>query len=201
MMGSIVLIMSVEASSGNAVPEFIQHVGAEVRGIRRALGWTVQMLADASHVSRRMLTQIELGQANPSLVTIDRIARALGTDFAGLTRARPSVAMPDRAVAATRVWEDQRGSEAVLLAATSPATAAELWKWTLAPGVRYDARPDRPGTQEIHHVLSGVLRIESERGALVLATGDSAVIGSDQRYAYINDGAIDAVFHRVVVGA
>ncbi|WP_256725953.1 hypothetical protein [Streptomyces sp. IMTB 2501] len=26
---------------------------------------------------------------------------------------------------------------------------AELWRWTLAPGGRYDAEPDRPGAQEI----------------------------------------------------
>jgi proteic killer suppression protein len=38
-------------------------------------GLTVQELADAAGLSRRMLTQIELGQANPSLVTLDRVAR------------------------------------------------------------------------------------------------------------------------------
>lgn len=63
---------------------FLDRVGRRVRDLRKEWGWTIQRLADEASLSRRMLTQIELGQANPSLATIDRIAHALEVSFADL---------------------------------------------------------------------------------------------------------------------
>lgn len=184
------------------MPEFVLRVGEKVRALRQERDWTVQQLADAAEVSRRMLTQIELGQANPSLVTIDRIARALGADFASLAQPEPAAGTtPQASSEATKVWRDEHGSEAVLLGATTGAAAAELWRWTLAPGARYDARPDRTGAQEIHHIASGALTLETEHGQIVLAAGETAAIRSDQHYAYLNTSATTTVFYRVVTGA
>lgn len=199
-----------ETGPGRAAPKFIMRVGARVRAMRQERQWTVQQLADVAEVSRRMLTQIELGQANPSLVTIDRIARALDTHFANLARPEPIAAVSPPNADPTPVWSDGSGSEAVLLGATStneqasPAPAGtntELWRWTLASGERYDAQPDQAGAQEIHHVLSGKLTIETTSGFIALSAGESAVIRSDRQYSYINEGPADAVFHRVVTGA
>ncbi|GAA1057254.1 hypothetical protein GCM10017608_07310 [Agromyces luteolus] len=153
-------------------------------------------MADQADLSRRMLTQIELGQANPSLVTIDRIAAALGTDFAGL--ALPE--SPGDAPASVQVWRGEGSSEALLLAATTPADT-ELWRWTLAPGARYDAQPDKAGAQEIHHVIAGELALVTREASRTLVAGDTTVIFSDQPYSYVNPGETDVVFFRVVSGA
>ncbi|WP_165968242.1 helix-turn-helix domain-containing protein [Saccharopolyspora elongata] len=191
--------MSSEVDVGsNAAPQFVTRIGGRIRELRKQRGWTVQQLAEASTVSRRMLTQIELGQANPSLATVDRVARALDTDFAAL-------ALPDGDAAGvetegTLVWQAPGGSAALLLGATLDPRA-ELWRWTLAPGERYDAEPDRPGAQEIHHVLAGRLTLALETGPRTLGPGQSAVIASDQQYAYLNDESEPVVFMRVVTGA
>jgi mannose-6-phosphate isomerase-like protein (cupin superfamily) len=145
-----------------------------------------------------MLTDIELGQANPSLATIDRIARALDTDFAAL--ALPGDGHSDAEVEGTLVWQAEDGSQALLLGATSNPRA-ELWRWTLAPAGRYDAEPDRPGAQEIHHVLTGRLTLALETGPEVVGPGQSAIISSDQQYAYLNEASEPLVFMRVVTGA
>jgi transcriptional regulator with XRE-family HTH domain len=179
----------------SSAPHFVARIGGRIRTLRKQRGWSVQQLAEASAVSRRMLTQIELGQANPSLATVDRIARALDSDFAAL-------ALPEGDIEAegTLVWQAQDGSRALLLGATQDPRA-ELWRWILAPGGHYDAEPDRPGAQEIHHVLSGRLTLALETGAQVVSAGQTAVIASDQKYAYVNDEAESVVFVRVVTGA
>lgn len=197
-MCTILLTMGTEAEASNVTPQFVTRIGGRIRALRKQRGWSAQQLAEAGAVSRRMLTDIELGQANPSLATVDRIARALGTDFAAL-------ALPDDGTAATEVegtlvWQAPDGSQALLLGATQEPRA-ELWRWTLAPGGRYDAEPDRPGAQEIHHVLSGRLTLVLEAGPQALGSGQSAVIPSDQDYAYLNQEAEPAVFVRVVTGA
>ncbi|WP_052768752.1 helix-turn-helix domain-containing protein [Streptomyces humi] len=183
---------------GQATQEFVTRIGTRIRTLRKHRGWGVQQLADAAKLSRRMLTDIELGQANPSLATVDRVARALGTDFAAL--ALPQNGAPGTEAEGTLVWEAADGSTALLLAATENPRA-ELWRWTLAPGGRYDAEPDRPGAQEIHHVLAGRLTLVLETGPRVVGPGQSATIPSDQQYAYLNEHTEPAFFMRVVSGA
>ncbi|MFF7411995.1 helix-turn-helix domain-containing protein [Streptomyces lydicus] len=191
--------MSSEVAAGSsATQQFVTRIGGRIRALRKQRGWSVQQLAEASEVSRRMLTQIELGQANPSLATVDRVARALNTDFAAL--ALPEDDAPGAEVEGTVAWQAPDGSQALLLGATHEPRA-ELWRWTLAPGGRYDAEPDRPGAQEIHHVLSGRLTLALQAGPQVLVAGQSAVITSDQEYAYLNEDAEPVVFVRVVTGA
>jgi transcriptional regulator with XRE-family HTH domain len=191
--------MSSESTSDSAATqEFVTRIGRRVRTLRKQRGWGVQQLADAAKLSRRMLTDIELGQANPSLATVDRVALALDTDFAAL--ALPENDAPGTEAEGTLVWEAPDGSTAFLLGATENPRA-ELWRWTLAPGGRYDAEPDRPGAQEIHHVLAGRLTLALETGPQVVGPGQSVTIPSDQQYAYLNEHTEPTVFMRVVSGA
>lgn len=188
-----------EARTGATAP-FLAHLGAEVRRRRKGAGLTVQELADTSGLSRRMLTQIELGQANPSLVTVDRVARALGTDFASLTRdARPEPIAVNAPGAAAGVWSSTAGSSATLQVATQQQPPAELWDWILQPGDRYVAQPDPVGSEELFLVLSGTLTIDVEgMDAVTIRAGGSARLASDRHYAYVNEGRKPVRFVRVV---
>lgn len=55
------------------------HVGAAIRSRRKALGRTMQDVAREADLSQPFLSQIERGQALPSMRSLDRIAHALGT--------------------------------------------------------------------------------------------------------------------------
>ncbi len=189
----------MKPETGATVPAWVAAVGVRIRLLRQDTGWTVQQLADRSDVSRRMLTQIELGQANPSLTTVDRIATALGTDFPGLAlAATPS----DGVVAAdmvqpARIWEGADGSEAVLLGATSSDPRSELWRWTLAGGHSYESAPDADGTEAVVHVLSGHLTIRDDAATVEIPGGETALFRTTGAYAYVNDRAADVRFVRL----
>lgn len=187
-------------TTAGATAEFVTQVGNEVRRRRKQHGLTVQQLADNSGVSRRMLTLIEQGQANPSLATIDKIARAVGTDFATLASgSRPDPVAVHAPGAAPGVWSSQAGSRASLQVATLARPAAELWDWLLQPGDRYDAQPDAPGSEELFLVVAGELTLEVESMEPVsIAAGGSARLASDRQYAYVNNGLEPARFVRVV---
>jgi transcriptional regulator with XRE-family HTH domain len=180
--------------------DFIARLGDQLRVRRKTAGLTVQQLADRSDVSRRMLTSIELGQANPSLVTVDKLARALGTDFASLASdegpAPLTVHAPDTPPG---IWSSPAGSRATLQVATTLHPAAELWDWTLQPGDSYCAEPDPAGSQELFLVLAGTLTIAVEGLAPVTVDrGASARLASDRQYAYENHGPEPVRFVRVV---
>lgn len=189
------------AEDSGATPEFVAHLGKQIRSRRQEQGLTVQQLADQAGVSRRMLTQIELGQANPSLVTVDKLARPLGTDFASLVRTEPTTSRYEvhHPGSAPGVWSSNAGSRAALQVATTHRPPAELWDWTLQAGDHYEAEPDSPGSEELFLVLEGHLTITVTDGPILeLEQGASARIASDRRYTYGNPGSRPTRFIRVV---
>jgi len=187
-------------TEGELAHEFLTEVGLRVRALRADRTMTVQQLADRSQISRRLLTQIELGQANPSLVTITRIARQLGVDFTDLLGAPPAetpieVTDPEHH---TLVWASEAGSTAHLLAATAGHRSADLWRWRLVPGDIYRGHADPAGSQELFYVLAGSLTLTADNQHLVVPAGSSARLRSDRVYSYSASGASAVEFVRTV---
>lgn len=178
---------------------FLARVGSNVRQLRKEHQMTIQQLADAADLSRGMLTQIELGQANPSLVTLDKVAHALTTDFAGLVIDASREALttvPD--AAATPIWSSTAGSRGRLHTTALHRGGPELWTWELAPGDRYRAMPDGPGSEEHYYVISGELTIEtSDAGTAHLTAGHAARLDTHRQYEYANLGSHPCLFVRV----
>lgn len=54
-------------------------VGQKIRNIRKEKGLTIEELAQKIEVSQSMVSQIERGQANPSLDTLWKVSHVLGT--------------------------------------------------------------------------------------------------------------------------
>jgi extradiol dioxygenase family protein/transcriptional regulator with XRE-family HTH domain len=107
--------MTIPASPGRLQDDFLTLVGSRIRDRRKLAGLTVQELADRAGISRRLLTQIEHGQANPSLVTVTGIARALGVDFTDLLDDGPAES-PVTVVGAAHhrlVWHSPGGERGI----------------------------------------------------------------------------------------
>lgn len=56
-----------------------ERVGGRIRDMRRARSFTLVQLAEAAGLSHPFLSQLERGLASPSMASLERIARALGT--------------------------------------------------------------------------------------------------------------------------
>lgn len=180
---------------------FLNQVGSRIRSLRISREMTVQQLADRAEVSRRLLTQIEHGQANPSLVAVTRIARSLGTDFTELlSDALPGEAAIEVVPAEDHllVWTSPAGSTAHLLVSTPGVRAADLWSWVLVPGDSYGGMPDPQGSFELFHVVSGELTLTADDQVVSIAEGESARLRSDRVYRYVNEGSVPTVFLRTV---
>lgn len=193
--------MGVQTNVSDSANEVVARLGRRVRALRKGQSMTVQDLADRSGLSRRLLTQIELGQGNPSLVTVDRIAKIFGVDFAALTAAR------DTAVGslvvydsdhASLIWSSPAGSTAHLLINSEHRGGPELWAWVLNASDQYVASPDPKGSEELFVVAEGELTIVVEEGPMTVRPGGSARLRSDRAYSYENRSDRPVRFHRVV---
>lgn len=180
-------------------PQVLLNVSANLRQARQALGWSQDKLASAAAVSRRMLVNIEGGDSNVSLATLDRLAGALGLSFAELVR--PPAASPQQPVAPVTVWQGRHtDSHASLLQSLSTAgRIVELWAWQLAAGERYDAEADPAGSHEMLYVVAGELELERAGIRHRLGAGDSLTFASDCAYSYLNTGAAPVRFTKNVI--
>ncbi|MFC4909794.1 helix-turn-helix domain-containing protein [Actinomadura gamaensis] len=178
-----------------AEERIIATVARTLRERRADRGMTLVELAGRSGVSRRMLTLIEKGEANPSLGTLERVGRALGLTFAQLVGAEPA---GETAVVAPGAmpapWRSDGGGHGRLAVASDAGN--ELWDWLLAPGDRYDADPDPAGGTEMILVTSGRLTLELGPDRIVLAAGHAVRFASDRPYAYVNDSGRPVRFAR-----
>ena len=175
-----------------ALPELI---GQRVRHERQALRWTLDQLADASGVSRRMLISIEQGVANPSIGILLKVSDALGVGLAALVeQPRQASFSVTRSGTGPVLWSGDAGGRAVLVASTAPPQVVELWDWTLGSGERYAHDGHVVGTRELLHVLRGKVAVEIDGETVPLQPGDAVSFASDVPHAYGNPGTTLARF-------
>lgn len=174
-------------------------IGARVKGERQARGWTLDQLARAASVSRRMVVNVEQGEVNPSVGTLLRLGDALGVGL-------PALVEPPRtqAVTVTRrgegavLWTGSTGGQGILLAGTASPDVFELWDWTLAAGETHESDAHPRGTRELVHVLQGSLTIETAGQTATLHTGDAVSFCGDTDHSYSNRGKRTARFSLAV---
>src|SRR5215217_6365092 len=61
-----------------------ERFGIHVRGLRRERGLTLEGLAERSGVSRAMISKLERGEKNPTLVVAAKVAEGLGVTLSQL---------------------------------------------------------------------------------------------------------------------
>ena len=166
-------------------PKVLEHVGDNVRRYRRLRGMSQDALAEASNVSRRMICNLEAGDANVSLATLDRLAEALDISFADLIRAETRDAGRIEAVAWVGDHPDSKGT---LLATAPTAIETEVWHWSLGPGDSYQAHGHIKGWHEIVYVVEGELMISLAGSETGIAAGDFHAFDRDGPRLYANRG-------------
>jgi len=178
-------------------PRVLEHVGDNLRRYRRLRGLSQDALAEASGVSRRMIVNLEAGDANVSLQTLDRLAEALDARFADLVSPDSS---RDRARIDAVAWAGASSDSSGTLLATAPATVeAEVWRWSLAPGEQYRSEGNAAGWHEIIYVTDGELVIVFADGERRIATGDYHAASLDSPRLYANRGEAIVRFVRTIV--
>ena len=167
-----------------------RHLGARVKQLRAERGWSLEALANASGVSRSMLSQIEREQANPTLAVTQRIARAFSMSLGDL------VETPGATCSVTVIRADDRAyhyrsDKNCRIRTLSPLNLekdVEFYEVQLQAGGALRSAPHFAGTREFLTVESGQVRVESGGDAEVLTPGDSASYRADVPHAIVNTG-------------
>ena len=192
---------SEETSATGAAESINRHLGARVKLLRSDRGWSLEALANASGVSRSMLSQIEREQANPTLAVTLRIAQAFGMTLGELLEV-PGASSAVTLIRANDQAFHYRSDKYCRVRTLSPLnleTDVEIYQVQLETGGALRSAAHFESTREFLTVQKGEVRVESAGDAEDLGPGDSASYRADVPHAIVNLGKGEAVVFLVVI--
>lgn len=188
-----------EAAAGLLTDAMSGRFGVRVRQLRAQRNWSLEGLAGSSGVSRSMLSQIERGQANPTLAVTFRIARAFGMTLGELVES-PGATSSVNVIRASDHAYHYRSDKDCRIRTLSPLPLekdVEFYEVLLLPGGSLRSAAHFEGTREFLTVQKGRVRVESAGDAETLSPGDSASYRADVPHAIVNAGKGAAVLFLV----
>jgi transcriptional regulator with XRE-family HTH domain len=171
-------------------------MGARVRSLRRARGLSLDRLAALSGVSRSMISEIERGGRVPTILVLDRVATALGTSIARLTRAASAHQPVLLRRAEQDVLDDPAGWERRILSPVLAGVEFEFMRTTLGP--RVDAGvflAHAVDSREYVAVERGTLELSLDGKRYSLEAGDSMFYPGDCRHGFVNPRRAVCVYY------
>jgi len=167
-------------------------VGGRIRALRRARGLTLVQLAGEARLSHPFLSQLERGLTRPSMVSLEKIARALGSSQVELLAPvdgrrsddQPGVVFVSADDGSTGSYG--QASARLLTHGDRPFHPMEMTGYNRDPGEFF-----RHAEDEFVHVLAGRLQVDlGPEGTRLLETGDSLyyVGGTPHRWNAVDDG-------------
>lgn len=176
-----------------------EAIGARVRKERTERRWTLDQLADASGLSRRMVVNVEQGAANPSVGTLLRLSAALGVGLPALVAPPQSHHLEVvRRGEGAALWTGESGGRGLLVASTDLPDIVELWDWELQPGESHSSEAHTSGTRELLQVHAGRITVTVGDEEVDLAAGDALTFAGDVPHAYAHAAGRPARFSLAV---
>ena len=166
-------------------------LGEQLKKIRTAKGLSVSELARRAEVSKSMISQIESGHANPSVETMQAIARALqepmflffmqeGESLSTIVRKdrRVSFKIPGSEIERQLLTYDLNRALAMLL-------------YRIPPGAQSSPTPGSHPGEECALVVSGELTVLLQDQVHTLQAGDTIYYESRLAHLYVNKSDAD----------
>lgn len=175
-------------------------VARAVQALRIERGWSLDHLAVRAGVSKGVLVAIEQAKSNPNLATLARISDAFGVPVTRLveTSGEPTVTITD-ASAFRPLWQGQFGGTGVIVGATDPPWASELWRFRLEPGDTVGGDPHAPATREMIWVQAGEVSLTVAGVRYQVGPQMCARFPGGIAHRYVNEGSEPVEMIMVVV--
>ena len=172
------------------------RLGKNVAALRQMRGQSQAQLAKLAGIPRATWAHLESGAANPTLVVLHRVARALQVSIEELVSAPRAQAKHHPA---STLPTKTRGQATIRKLLPDPIPGMEIDRIELPPDGRMIGVPHTPGTTEYLLCEKGRLELVASGETYVLEVGDVVVFRGDQKHSYRNAGKGDAVGYSVVL--
>lgn len=177
-----------------------QRLGTRVRELRRERRLTLDVLAERSGVSRAMISKVERGEKNPTLVVAARIAEGFAvtlSQLVGMEERREVIVVPKERRMVMR--DPQTGFERQLLSPTFGKKGIEFVRNVIPEGsTSGEFPPHRRGVEEHIVVEKGSLRAILGGDVHLLNEGDAVYFEADVPHRFENAGQGECSYYLVI---
>ncbi len=162
-------------------------VGKKILFIRKKKNLSIEELSKRSGVSKSMLSQIEQGKTNPTVITVWKIARSLDISMEKL--------MDTEEIKSIEVIRDEdtpiiySEDKSIIIRVNTPihlSDCLEIYHLTAKPNGINKSQPHFNKAEEFITVLSGKLKISAGNYIKTLSKGDTARYRADQEHVIEN---------------
>lgn len=165
------------------VQEVVKRVAANIHALREEAGWNQSELARRANLSKGALSQLEAGQANPTVETLWALAQAFGVPFSDLI-AEPAPADVVVVRASDGEWITGTPVSSRLVQRLAAPAMLEVHQIRVQPGPARHS-PAHPRGLTEHVVLhTGRMRLGPAEHPVVLDAGDAASYLADTPHLY-----------------
>lgn len=190
------------------------HFGKTIRRLRNAGSLSLGELSEQSGVAKSMISQIEKNESNPTLATITRLSRALGTSVEQmLSRQGPANAplpMADSLIEHAKpadiphLQSEDGLCSLHIIGWIDSVEYAQWYDFHAKPGGRLESSAHPLGSVENLSVLAGTLRVEIDGQTWTAKAGQTLRYRADRDHAIENVGTgpahatmVNILAHRV----
>lgn len=168
--------------------EIGQILAQNLRRLRQERNLSLGQLAEASGVSKVMLSQIERGDSNPTINTLWKIANGLKVSYSALMdQTVTEVSVVHGADAPTQLDEDGRYRISCYFPSV-PERDFELFGGVVEAGCEHVTEGHGPLSEEFVYVAEGTLEMTVGDQVNVLTPGDAIHFDASLPHRYRNPG-------------
>lgn len=168
-------------------------IASNLKRFRAERTLSISQLAELSGISKVMLSQIEKGEANPTVNTIWKIAGGLNIPYSALFEQPQSrIEVVTRAKTVAQSADDGR-YRMYCYFASSPTRSFEWFQNELDAGCSHTSMGHPAKSMEYVMLLSGQIEITVEGEQYILNPGDAIEFTADNEHTYTNTGSSKAV--------
>lgn len=180
---------------------FDNTIASNLKRLRADNGLTLDQLADASGVSRAMISRIERAEASPSALLLAKLCAALGTSLSAFFADSDKPVDPLSRRVDQPVWRDPEtgySRRSVSPHGTGSSVDIVLVRFPAGGRIAYPPKHGAEGLVQHLWVMEGILDVELEGASYQLSRGDCLFMAVGQPHVFSCGGDVDVIYAVII---
>jgi XRE family transcriptional regulator, regulator of sulfur utilization len=176
------------------------HLAQTLKKYRADKGWSLDVAAEKTGVSKAMLGQIERAESSPTVATLWKIVTGFEVSFSSFIEPLPTETQSHiiRTADDIRQHPKNAGFKIAALFPYEPRFGFEYFELTFVAGYERLSEPHETGVVEHMTIIEGSMDVLCDGQWHSLKKGQSLRFGGDQPHGYRNLGSIDCVVLNII---
>lgn len=173
-------------------------VSQNIKRVRQEKKLSLDELSKLSGVSKSMLVQIERGDGNPSLSTLQKISNGMMVPFNTLVTQPRSPYEVVRLSEIDPILDESANVKNYVLFSDDEGQDFSIYYMEVQPGYHWISEAHMRGTIEFITVFCGELELCVDKNTFRLKNGESIRFQANLPHSYHNIGTVPLIFHNIL---